>query len=48
MIDLKNPKPFDMAKSYPIETGLAEYFGVLRAAPKVEETPKPKPVLRKV
>lgn len=48
MIDLKNPKPFDMAKSFPIETGLAEFFGVLRAAPKVVETPKPKPVLRKV
>lgn len=30
MIDLKNPKPFAMADSYPIETGLAEYFGVLR------------------
>jgi hypothetical protein len=39
MIDLKNPKPFEMAKSYPIETGLAEYFGVLRGAP-----PKPKSV----
>jgi hypothetical protein len=32
MIDLKNSKPFDMAKSYPIETGLAEYFGVLRGS----------------
>ena len=43
MIDLKNPKPFAMAKSYPIETGLADFFGVLREAP-----PKAKPVLRKV
>jgi len=34
MIDLKNPKPFDMAKSYPLATGLAEFFGVLRGAPK--------------
>lgn len=34
MIDLKNPKPFAMADSYPIETGLAEFFGVLRDPPK--------------
>jgi hypothetical protein len=40
MIDLKNPKPFDMAKSYPIDTGLAEFFGVLRATPKVAEATK--------
>lgn len=33
MIDLKNPKPFEMQKSYPIGTGLAEIFGVLRAPP---------------
>jgi len=39
MIDLKNPKPFEMAKSYPIETGLAEFFGVLRGS-----APKPKSV----
>ena len=39
MIDLKNSKPFEMAKSYPIETGLAEYFGVLRGS-----APKPKSV----
>lgn len=44
MIDLKNPKPFEMAKSYPIETGLAEFFGVLRAAPvKPVEAPVVKP-----
>ena len=40
MIDLKNPKPFEMAPSYPIETGLADFFKVLRA--------QPKPALRKV
>ena len=34
MIDLKNPKPFAMAPSYPIETGLADFFSVLREAPK--------------
>jgi hypothetical protein len=38
MIDLKNPKPFEMAKSYPIETALADFFGVLRSHPK--EQPK--------
>lgn len=43
MIDLKNPKPFAMAKHYPIETGLADFFGVLREAPPVQ-----KPRLRKV
>ncbi len=34
MIDLKNPRPFAMHPSYPIETGLAEFFAVLRAEPK--------------
>lgn len=29
-IDMKNPKPFAVAKSYPIETGLADFFAVLR------------------
>lgn len=45
MIDLKNPKPFAMAPSYPIETGLGEFFGVLRDPPKAQ--PKPKLVTRK-
>lgn len=44
MIDLKNPKPFSMAKTYPIETGLAEFFGNLREAPPTQVKPK----LRKV
>lgn len=35
LIDLSNPKPFAMAKSYPIETGLAQFFEVLREPPKV-------------
>jgi|SRR5215472_416352 len=30
LIDLSNPKPFAMQKSYPIETGLADFFAVLR------------------
>lgn len=33
MIDLKNPKPFDMAPHYPIETGLADFFSTLRPHP---------------
>ena len=43
MIDLKNPKPFAMSKSYPIETGLADFFAVLREPPKAS---KPKLVKR--
>src|SRR6266404_8736770 len=35
MIDLKNPKPFAMANHYPIETGLADFFKVLREPPKI-------------
>ncbi len=30
MITLKNPKPFEMAARYPIETGYADFFKVLR------------------
>lgn len=40
MIDLKNPKPFEMAKTYPLETGLAEVFEVLRSKPQTENQPK--------
>lgn len=36
MIDLKNPKPFAMANSYPISTGLADFFAVLRDPPKTQ------------
>lgn len=43
MLDLKNPKPFAMAPSFPIETGLADFFAVLRDPPKA----KPK-LVRKV
>lgn len=35
MIDLANPKPFDMLAEYPIETGMADIFAVLREPPKV-------------
>jgi hypothetical protein len=41
-IDLKNPKPFDMAEEYPIETGLASIFEVLRAKPAKVTQPKRK------
>jgi hypothetical protein len=33
MIDLKNPKPFEMLPNYPIETGLADFFKVLKGQP---------------
>lgn len=38
MIDLKNPKPFAMEKSYPIESGLADFFAVLREPPQAKVT----------
>ncbi len=47
MIDLKNPKPFAMANSYPIETGLADFFAVLRDPPKTVPA-KPKLTLKRV
>lgn len=47
MMDLANPKPFAMAASYHIETGLADFFGVLRAAP-VPPKPKSLNIVRKV
>lgn len=44
MIDLKNPKPFAMAPSYDLSTGLAEFFSVLREPPaKIKPT-----IVRKV
>jgi hypothetical protein len=33
LIDLANPKPFEMQPSYPIDSGLASFFEVLRPAP---------------
>jgi hypothetical protein len=35
MFDLANPKPFEMPKTLPIETGLADFFSTLRGAPNV-------------
>ena len=40
LIDLANAKPFAMQKSYPIESGLAQFFAVLREPPKPKEAPK--------
>lgn len=39
LIDLANPKPFAMAPSYPLETGLADFFAVLRDPPETNITP---------
>lgn len=50
LIDLANPAPFAMQPSYPIETGLAQFFAVLRDPPKQETTaiqPKPKSIVLK-
>lgn len=33
LIDLANPKPFAMAPTYPIETGLADFFETLKQKP---------------
>lgn len=40
MMDLKNSKPFEMSATYPIETGLADFFAVLRDPPVKVEKPK--------
>ena len=36
LIDLKNPKPFEMKEEYELETGLADFFAVLRNQPAVQ------------
>lgn len=43
VMDLANPKPFEMANSYPIESGLADFFKVLKPHPGAEPI-KPKAV----
>lgn len=47
LIDLSNPAPFKMGKSYPIETGLADFFAVLRDPPAKPEKPKAVTLVRK-
>lgn len=44
LLDLANPKPFEMSKEYPIETGLADFFAVLRDPP-AKQT---KPTIRRI
>lgn len=44
LIDLANPKAFEMAPSYPIETGMGDFFKILRGTPHT----KPQPKLRKI
>lgn len=38
MIDLKNPKPFEMLPKYDLSTGLADFFKVLRKQPQTKPT----------
>ena len=40
LIDLANPAPFKMEKSYPIESGLADFFAVLQEPPAKQDKPK--------
>jgi AAA domain len=44
MCDLKNPRPFAMASTYPIGEGLASFFEVLLNQGRVDKKPKPEPV----
>jgi hypothetical protein len=47
LIDLANPKPFEMEPTYPIETGLADFFEVLRPPPTKEKLDDGKPDTRR-
>lgn len=47
-IDLKNTKPFEMAASYPLETGLADFFAVLRESPTTKPTPPKTLTLKRI
>src|SRR5262245_58437445 len=47
-IELKNPRPFAMLPQYPIETGLADFFGVLREQPQERREPAKPTVLEPV
>ena len=42
MVDLKNPKPFALERSYPIDTGLAQFFEILRGKEEVQAPAKAK------
>lgn len=43
LIDLANPKPFDMAPEFDIDDGLAKFFQTLRGKPEIKIEPKAKP-----
>lgn len=48
LIDLANPAPFSIEKTYPIETGLADIFAVLRGQPaRAPEKPKAATTVRR-
>jgi AAA domain len=47
LIDCSNPAPFAMEKEYPIETGLAQFFGVLRKNPLETQEPPAKAAIAK-
>lgn len=47
LIDLANPAPFAMSPTYPIETGLADFFGVLRKNPLEHRSDESKPAIVK-
>lgn len=44
LMDLANPAPFAMSKEYPAETGLADFFAVLRGQPNESEVPAKAPI----
>jgi hypothetical protein len=48
-IDLKNPKPFDVAAEYDISEGLGKIFEALRAGEPVKPAPRPESItLRRI
>jgi len=47
-IDLANPKPFEMQPKYPIETGLADFFKVLRSKPDAKRSVPTKEAVRSI
>jgi hypothetical protein len=47
LIDLANPKPFDMQPKYPLETGMADIFHVLLGEPPAKAPVRPKLTLKR-
>ena len=52
MFDLANPKPFEVQPTYPLETGLADIFRVLREQPKeaptAQKAPPARPIMKTI